>query len=51
MKEIRHYSADEIFSFGRPKKIKLAVFVKSRELRSDGVSVKVYIKKNEFVIY
>ena len=27
------------------KKIKLAVFVKSRELRSNGISVKVYVKK------
>ena len=26
------------------KRIKLAVFVKSRELRSDGISVKVYIQ-------
>ena len=29
------------------KKIKLAVFVKSRELRSNGISVKVYVKTLE----
>ena len=28
----------------KDKKIKLAVFVKSQELRSDGISVKVYFK-------